>query len=293
MQVEIDQNSGFCFGVVNAINLAEKALEGSQELFCLGEIVHNSKEVERLQKKGLKTINHAQLNEIKNKRVMFRAHGEPPMTYEQAKNNNIELVDATCPVVLRLQKKVRDSYQKAKDVDGQIVIYGEKGHAEVNGLIGQTEGKAIVVEGKQDLDKLDFTKPIFLFSQTTKGIVGLNELHLEILKNTGDSVTVEKNDTVCRQVSNRIPNLKEFSAKHSIILFVSSKSSSNGKLLHKICQEINPRSYFLSGPEDLNPEWFSESDSVGICGATSTPQWLMESVLQSLTEIANKLSPVK
>lgn len=293
MLIEIDQNSGFCFGVVNAIKLAEKALEQTGELYCLGEIVHNTKEVERLQKKGLKTIDHTQLDSLAEKKVMFRAHGEPPSTYEKIKAHNIKLVDATCPVVLRLQMKVRQSYQKAKEVNGQIVIYGEKGHAEVNGLIGQTEGQAIVIENKQDLEKIDPTRPIYLFSQTTKGVTGLNELYKEIIARTGEQTSVEKNDTVCSQVSGRIPNLKEFSQKHNIILFVSSKSSSNGKLLHKICKEINPKSYFLSGPEDIDPNWFTENDSVGICGATSTPQWLMESVLQSLKNIECNFSTSK
>lgn len=285
MQVVIDANSGFCFGVVYAIQHAEEELERSGKLFCLGDIVHNNMEVDRLKAKGLEIINHEQLKELRDCKVLIRAHGEPPETYQIALKNNIELIDASCPVVLKLQHRVRDSFDDiVESGNGQIVIYGEKGHAEVNGLTGQTGDKAIVVKTEEDLDAIDFTKPIHLFSQTTKSTTGFEKmeqlLQERILKAKGsieenDFVT---NDTLCRQVSNREPHMKRFSTQHDVVVFVSGKKSSNGKALYSVCKANNEKSYFISSPDELDYAWFENAKSVGICGATSTPMWLMEQV---------------
>lgn len=289
MKVTIDPNSGFCFGVVYAIQKAEEELLLSGELYCLGDIVHNNKEIERLNEKGLMIINHDQLKELKNCKVLIRAHGEPPETYEIALKNNIELIDASCPVVLKLQHRVRTSFEGIEDNDGQIVIYGEPGHAEVNGLIGQTGGKAILVKNEEDLDKVDFSKPVYLFSQTTKSTAGFQNMkklveersHRAMEKEITDEFLVT-NDTVCRQVSNREPQLRKFSVAHDIILFVSGKKSSNGKALYEVCKSENPHSYFISDENEIDKAWLENAESVGICGATSTPLWLMEKVKGSL-----------
>jgi 4-hydroxy-3-methylbut-2-enyl diphosphate reductase len=275
MKVEIDNNSGFCFGVVYAIEMAEDYLDENGYLYCLGDIVHNDKEVQRLEAKGLKIIDHADLNELRDTTVLIRAHGEPPETYRIALENNIELIDASCPVVLKLQNRVRNAYEE----DAQIVIYGKPGHAEVNGLIGQTHQEAIIVTKEEDLEKIDFSRPISLFSQTTKStegfykIKGLIEARAEQFK---------ANDTICRQVSNRDPQLRIFSSRYDVIIFVSGKKSSNGKVLYEVCKSINPRSYFISDEKEIESYWFDNCNSVGICGATSTPMWLMEDVAKAI-----------
>jgi len=289
MKVTIDSHSGFCFGVVYAIQKAEEELEQSGKLYCLGDIVHNNKEVERLSSKGLRVINHEELKQLSNCKVLIRAHGEPPETYEIALKNNIELIDASCPVVLKLQNRVRTSFDNIEDQDGQIVIYGEPGHAEVNGLIGQTLGKAILVRNEDDLADVDFTKPVYLFSQTTKSTAGFQNMkamieersHRAMEKEITDEFLVT-NDTVCRQVSNREPQLRKFSAIHDVILFVSGKKSSNGKALFEVCKLVNPNSYFISDIDEIDVNWLKNAESVGICGATSTPMWLMEKVAQSI-----------
>lgn len=289
MKVTIDPNSGFCFGVVFAIRMAEEELERSGELYCLGDIVHNNVEVERLKAKGLKIISHEQLGNLHDCKVLIRAHGEPPETYQTAIKNNIELVDASCPVVLKLQNRVRKSFDDVEENDGQVVIYGERGHAEVNGLVGQTNGKAIVVREEADLEQIDFNKPVYFFSQTTKSTDGFRKMKEKIesrINVSGNETTeevFEANDTLCRQVSNREPQLEKFAAEHDVIVFVSGKKSSNGKVLFGVCSRVNPHSYFISDTDELKPEWFTSASSVGICGATSTPMWLMEKVADSLS----------
>ena len=280
MIVEINKKSGFCFGVINAIRAAENELNDSEYLYCLGDIVHNGKEVERLEKKGLKTILKDEYYSLKNCRVLIRAHGEPPETYEYAKQNNIELIDATCPVVLTLQEKVKRSYESKAGQQGQLVIYGKKGHAEIEGLNGQTGYNAIVVESKEEIEKIDTSRPVSFYSQTTKRIEDFNEIAGLIQAKMQPGVPVEIKDTICRQVSNRVPNLKVFSKNYDLILFVAGKKSSNGQYLFSICKEENPNSFIISRTDEIHKEWFSGVNSVGICGATSTPNWLMEEVAE-------------
>jgi len=278
MKVEIDNNSGFCFGVVYAIEMAEDYLDEVGTLFCLGDIVHNDKEVQRLEEKGLKIIDHADLKELRDTTVLIRAHGEPPETYRIALENNIELIDASCPVVLKLQNRVRNAYEE----DSQIVIYGKPGHAEVNGLIGQTHQEAIIVTKEEDLDKIDFSRPISLFSQTTKSTEGFYKIKSLIEARANG---FKANDTICRQVSNRDPQLRIFSTQYDVVIFVSGKKSSNGKVLYEVCKSINPRSYFISDLKEIEPFWFENCQSVGICGATSTPMWLMEEVADAIRNL--------
>lgn len=273
--VEIDPQSGFCFGVVYAIEMAEDFLDEHGSLYCLGDIVHNDREVARLQAKGLKIITHDDLQHLHDTTVLIRAHGEPPSTYELAIRNRITLVDASCPVVLKLQNRVRKAYDDAE----QIVIYGKHGHAEVNGLVGQTHGEATVVMTPEELDGLDLSRPIALFSQTTKSTASFYALAQE-LRNRG--ATVEANDTICRQVSNREPQLARFAPQHDVVVFVAGKKSSNGKVLFEVCRSVNPNTYFVSDASELDPAWFVGAQRVGICGATSTPQWLMEDVKQAV-----------
>jgi 4-hydroxy-3-methylbut-2-enyl diphosphate reductase len=288
MKVTIDPHSGFCFGVVFAIQMAEDELEQSGTLYCLGDIVHNNKEIERLKAKGLKIINHEDLKSLHDCKVLIRAHGEPPETYQMAINNNIELIDASCPVVLKLQNRVRTSFDGLENDGGQIVIYGEVGHAEVEGLVGQTNGDAIIVSKEEDLEKIDFNKPVYFFSQTTKSTDGFNRMQhlieerLKVIQGEVDSDNFISNDTVCRQVSNREPQLRKFAKEHEIILFVSGKKSSNGKALFGVCKEENERTYFISETEEIGEINFNGIISVGICGATSTPMWLMEEVANAL-----------
>ena len=281
-KTEIDKGSGFCFGVVTAITKAEQVLAEGNKLYCLGDIVHNSKEVERLQKMGLITINHEQFKKLKDATVLLRAHGEPPTTYEIAKNNNITIIDATCPVVLNLQKKIKKEHIDVDDKEKQIVIYGKDGHAEVLGLVGQTQGKAIVINNLEQTKKLDFSKSIRLYSQTTKSLDEFQEIVAYIENHIENEVTFKYFDTICRQVANRIPNIKKFASAHDLIFFVSGKKSSNGKILFNECKKINPNSHFIEGVEEIKIDLLNSAKSIGICGATSTPKWLMEEVLNFL-----------
>jgi len=288
MEVTIDVNSGFCFGVVFAIQMAEDELKNSGNLYCLGDIVHNNMEVERLEKKGLKIIDHEQFKTLRDTKVLIRAHGEPPETYRTAIENNIELIDASCPVVLKLQNRIRNGVENLGE--GQIVVYGKEGHAEVNGLVGQTNGKAIIVDKIEDLGKLDYSKPIQFFSQTTQPTEGFKLMRDEIQRRINESgnsneIVLESNDTLCRQVSNREPQLREFAANHDIIVFVSGKKSSNGKVLFDVCHEVNAQSYFVSTWEEVDSSWFDNDSKVGICGATSTPMWLMEDIAEKLRQL--------
>jgi len=289
MVVTVDDKSGFCFGVTNAIGKAEEILASDSELYCLGEIVHNDVEVSRLADKGLVTIDHNLLKNINNRKVLIRAHGEPPITYQQAKANGLEIIDASCPVVLKLQERIRKSYATTLQNGGQIVIYGKKGHAEVNGLVGQTENSAIVVESINDIDAIDFGKPICLYSQTTKSIEGFKALKAEIerrIAETGsDLSTFESHDTICRQVANRQPQLIQFAKANDVIIFVSGKKSSNGKVLYEVCRSQNEQTYMVEDENEIESSWFNQAQSVGICGATSTPRWLMERVAQHIREI--------
>lgn len=289
MVVTVDDKSGFCFGVTNAIGKAEEILASESELYCLGEIVHNDVEVSRLADKGLVTIDHNLLKNINNRKVLIRAHGEPPTTYQQAKANGLEIIDASCPVVLKLQERIRKSYATTLQNGGQIVIYGKKGHAEVNGLVGQTENSAIVVESINDIDAIDFGKPICLYSQTTKSIEGFKALKAEIerrIAETGsDLSTFESHDTICRQVANRQPQLMQFALANDVIIFVSGKKSSNGKVLYEVCRSQNEQTYMVEDENEIESSWFNQAQNVGICGATSTPRWLMERVAQHIREI--------
>lgn len=277
--VEIDEGSGCCFGVVNATQKAENTLEKEGILFSLGDIVHNSEEVSRLSNKGLKSIDNEQFEQLANTKVLIRAHGEPPSTYQKAKERGIQLVDATCPVVLKLQKRIAEAYMNCKN-NTQIVIYGKRGHAEVVGLVGQTAGEAIVIENCLQLDKLDFTKNILLFSQTTQSIDGFKEIVAAIKGKIANDVNFDYKDTICRQVANRTPRIKAFALNHEVVFFLSDKKSSNGKVLYEECKKINPRTYFLSKLEEFDKTVLEGVHSVGISGATSTPKWQMEKLKQ-------------
>ncbi len=282
-RIEIDKNSGFCFGVVNAIRKAEEELEKSGRLYCLGDIVHNNSEVTRLQEKGLITIDHDTFARLHDVKVLLRAHGEPPETYRIARENRIEIIDATCPVVLQLQRKIKQSYEQSDPEREQIVIYGKRGHAEVNGLVGQTDGHAVVVEGVEDFDRLDFTKKIKLYSQTTKSVEGLQSVVEEITRRCGGEPP-EYHDTICRQVANRIPNIRNFAHQHDLILFVCGRKSSNGKVLYEECRKENPSTHMVSDVSEIDAAWLAGRDSIGICGATSTPKWLMEEVARYVSD---------
>lgn len=275
--IEIDSESGFCFGVTTAIKKAEEELAKGTPLYCLGDIVHNGQECERLKKLGLITINHEEYAKLKNVKVLLRAHGEPPETYRIAAENNIEIIDATCPVVLRLQKRIKQEYtSKESEKEKQIVIYGKNGHAEVLGLVGQTNGEAIVIEKIEEVDKIDLNKDVRLYSQTTKSLDEFWSIVSYIEQNISKSATFQYFDTICRQVANRMPNIRKFAASHDVILFVCGQKSSNGKILFHECKEINPNTYQVDKPEDIDMEWFRDAKSIGICGATSTPKWLMD-----------------
>ncbi len=278
MRVEIDRRSGFCFGVINAIRSAEAELENAGRLYCLGDIVHNEQEVQRLEKMGLESVSKEKYFTLKNCKVLIRAHGEPPETYEYAEKNNIELIDATCPVVITLQEKVKQSYDAHIPDNGQVVIFGKKGHAEIIGLNGQTDNRAIVIESINELDKIDYSRPVSLYSQTTKRIEDFYAIAEEVKSRMNPGLQLEIKDTICRQVSNRVPNLKKFAANFDLILFVAGKKSSNGQYLYSICKETNDNSYIIADTAEINKDWFSSVESVGICGATSTPNWLMDEV---------------
>ncbi|KGN86244.1 4-hydroxy-3-methylbut-2-enyl diphosphate reductase [Porphyromonas sp. COT-290 OH860] len=288
--IEIDQQSGFCFGVINAIKHAERELASdAKELYCLGDIVHNDQEVERLQTKGMQTIDYEGLKQLSGKRVLFRAHGEPPQVYSWAKERNIELVDATCPVVVRLQKQILKKYTEIKPLDGQIVIYGKKGHAEVNGLVGQTNGEAIVIQTAEDIEAVDFGRPVALFSQTTQSLSGFHELIETLRDRMQPGIRFDYQDTICRQVSNRMPHIKEFASQHELIFFVAGPKSSNGKVLYAHCRQSNERTIFVSSANEVTREMLEPMPkTIGICGATSTPKWQMEEVaarIKSLLDI--------
>lgn len=282
VQIEIDNGSGFCFGVTTAIKKAEEELAKGGTLYCLGDIVHNSMEVERLHHQGLITIDHDQLRELHGVKVLLRAHGEPPSTYEIARQNNIDIIDATCPVVLALQRRIKRQYDN--NPDAQIVIFGKNGHAEVLGLVGQTDSHAIVLENVEDVKRLDFTRDIYLYSQTTKN---LNEFHTiidYIQAHISPTATFKSFDTICRQVANRMPNIATFAAKHDLILFVCGRKSSNGKVLFHECQKVNPNSHLIESASEIDFAWLDGVRTIGICGATSTPKWLMEECREAILQ---------
>ena len=290
MKVTIDKYSGFCFGVVYAIQMAEDILAKEDQLYCLGDIVHNNKEVDRLKNMGLKIINPDNLKDISDCKVMIRAHGEPPETYAIALKNNIQLLDASCPVVLKLQHQIKEGYEDIKEIDGQVIIFGKEGHAEVTGLLGQTKNEAIIVTTIDDLEKVDFSKSIYIYSQTTKSpkaYKAISDVIAERVKlEAGENVKYIVHDTLCRQVSGREPQLKQFSKGNDVIVFVSGQKSSNGKMLYQSCKEENNNSYFISDVDEINTDWFNDINSVGICGATSTPRWLMENVQNTIENIS-------
>lgn len=286
--IDIDTNSGFCFGVTTAIRKAEAELETTGRLYCLGDIVHNSDEVERLRLKGLVTITHEEMAGLHDVKVLLRAHGEPPSTYELARRNNIEIIDATCPVVLQLQRRIKQSYDSDPAHQAQIVIYGKRGHAEVNGLVGQTDGTAIVVEEPGGLDRLDYGRDILLYSQTTKSPQGFAEMTDEIARRKSPATDFRSFDTICRQVSGRVTGLRRFAAEHEVVLFVSGQKSSNGKILLGECMEANPATHHISNASQIDPSWLHGARSIGICGATSTPRWIMEEVRDHVAKLIDR-----
>ena len=291
MVVEIDSQSGFCFGVQNAVEIAEKALLRGEKVFSLGSIVHNDKEVERLASLGLTATNRDEFRTLKNCKVLIRAHGEPPETYITAEKNNVTIIEATCPIVKKLQSKIKETWLNTKEVKGQVVIFRKPGHAEVIGLLGQTNNEAIIVSGPDDFHKIDVKRPVHLFSQTTmrvKDYRNFTDYLLLKMKENGISDPDKNliiNKTICGQVSNREPHLKAFARKHDIIIFVSGRESSNGKMLYSVCNRINPNTHFVSSPEELDKSWFTGKKSVGVCGATSTPKWLIENIHDIITNI--------
>ena len=275
LQIEIDNGSGFCFGVTTAIKKAEEELAKGTKLYCLGDIVHNGMECERLSEMGLIIINHDDMRELHNAKVLLRAHGEPPETYELARRNNIEIIDATCPVVLQLQKRIKQQYDESRET-AQIVIFGKKGHAEVLGLVGQTQSTAIVIESFDEVAKLDFSRDIYLYSQTTKSLDEFHRIIDYIQSHISKDATFKSFDTICRNVANRMPNISQFATKHDLILFVCGRTSSNGRVLYNECLRVNPNTHLVEDPQEIQPEWLEGIQTVGICGATSTPRWLME-----------------
>ena len=285
LNIEIDNGSGFCFGVTTAIQKAEEELARGNKLYCLGDIVHNGMECERLREMGLITINHDEMAQLHDAKVLLRAHGEPPETYELARQNNIEIIDATCPVVLQLQKRIKRQYDSNNQSDSpsqsvksaaQIVIFGKKGHAEVLGLVGQTHSNAIVIEHFDEVSQLDFSRDIYLYSQTTKSLDEFHRIIEYIQEHISPHATFKSFDTICRSVANRMPNISQFASRHDLILFVCGRKSSNGKVLFEECRRINPNTHLIEGPAEINPQWLEDIKTVGICGATSTPKWLME-----------------
>ena len=304
LQIEIDDGSGFCFGVTTAIKKAEEELVKGETLYCLGDIVHNGMECERLRQLGLVTIDHGQMQQLHDVKVLLRAHGEPPQTYELARRNHIEIIDATCPVVLQLQKRIKKQYEtpiepprgeaagthanespSGEDMGASIVIFGKKGHAEVLGLVGQTEGRAIVIESLDDAKRLDYGRDIYLYSQTTKSLDEFHRIIEYIQQHIAPAATFRWFDTICRSVANRMPNISSFAAKHDLILFVCGRKSSNGRVLFNECLRVNPNSRLIEGPEEIDPSWLEGIETVGICGATSTPKWLMEQCRDALQQM--------
>lgn len=292
MKIEIDKGSGFCFGVVNAIEKAEEALGSGCHVFSLGDIVHNYAEVRRLERMGLSTVGAGDLGALGGKTVLIRAHGEPPATYRKAAETGIEILDATCPVVARLQKRVRSAYEDMRAVGGQVVLLGKRGHAEVVGLAGQAGGDVIVIEGLHDLVLIDYSKPVYLLSQTTQSLSLFGEVSEEIVRRAADPDSVVIKDTICRQVANREPNLREFASRFDVIIFVSGRKSSNGKVLCEVCREANPKTHHVEDETELRDEWFEGAESVGICGATSTPAWSMEMVAAAVDKIDKLRNPI-
>ena len=282
VKIEIDNGSGFCFGVTTAIQKAEEELAKGNTLYCLGDIVHNGQECERLKKMGLITINHEEFAQLHDVKVLLRAHGEPPATYELARKNHIEIIDATCPVVLRLQKRIKQEYDKSSNT--QIVIYGKNGHAEVLGLVGQTNGQAIVIEGMKEVDRLDFSKDIRLYSQTTKSLDEFRQIVEYTQAHISPEASFEYHDTICRQVANRMPNIRNFAASHDLVFFVCGRKSSNGKILYHECKQVNPNTYLIDQPGEIDHNLLKNVQSIGICGATSTPKWLMEECKKVILE---------
>ena len=279
-QIEIDSGSGFCFGVTTAIRKAEEELAGGNALYCLGDIVHNGMECERLKQMGLVTINHDEMAKLHDVKVLLRAHGEPPETYALARQNNIEIIDATCPVVLQLQRRIKRKYDEAPDA--QIVIFGKPGHAEVLGLVGQTGGKARVIHHFDDVKSLDFGRDIYLYSQTTKSLDEFHRIIEYIQVHISPKAVFKSYDTICRQVANRMPNVSSFASRHDLVLFVCGRKSSNGRVLFNECRRVNPNSHLIEGPDEIKLEWLDGASTIGICGATSTPKWLMEKCLEAI-----------
>ncbi len=317
LKIEIDSGSGFCFGVTTAIKKAEEELAQGRPLYCLGDIVHNGMECERLRRMGLITINHDEMSRLHDVKVLLRAHGEPPETYELARRNNIEIIDATCPVVLQLQKRIKEQYKASPNpipVQGSptrylseegdvfasktieapsgavggagalIVIFGKKGHAEVLGLVGQTDGNAIVIESFDEVKKLDFTRDIYLYSQTTKSLDEFHHIIDYIQHHISPTAKFRSFDTICRSVANRMPSISQFAARHDLILFVCGRKSSNGRVLYEECLRVNANTHLIEGPEEIDPQWLEGITTVGICGATSTPKWLMEQCRAKLSQ---------
>ena len=289
MVIEIDSGSGFCFGVTTAIRKAEEELAHGNKLYCLGDIVHNGMECDRLRDMGLITIKHDEMRELHNVKVLLRAHGEPPETYELAQRNNIEIIDATCPVVLQLQKRIKRQYEitnsQHPSPDIQIVIFGKRGHAEVLGLVGQTHSSAIVIENFDEVSRLDFTRDIYLYSQTTKSLDEYHRIIDYIQMHISPEAHFERFDTICRNVANRMPNISQFASRHDMILFVCGRKSSNGKVLFNECLQVNPNSHLIENPQEILPEWLEGIETVGICGATSTPKWLMEQARDAIVKM--------
>lgn len=290
MLVETDSHSGFCFGVRNAVEIAENALLKGEQVFSLGPIVHNDREVERLSSLGLVTIDHEGFRKLRNCKVLIRAHGEPPETYQMARQNNIEIIEATCPIVRKLQSRIRQIWDSVKEGKGQVIIFGKPGHAEVVGLLGQINNEGSLLTNPSEAEKIDITIPVYLFSQTTMSVKDYMDLAEAIkirMKEAG--MDPEKNlivhKTICGQVSNREPHLKVFARKHDIVVFVSGKESSNGKMLYSVCKSVNPDTYFISSPDEVDPSWFKGRESVGVCGATSTPKWLIEKTAEVIRNI--------
>ena len=289
LQIEIDNGSGFCFGVTTAIQKAEEELAKGNKLYCLGDIVHNGMECERLREMGLITINHDEMAQLHDAKVLLRAHGEPPETYELARRNNIEIIDATCPVVLQLQKRIKKQYEitntQHPSPNTQIVIFGKRGHAEVLGLVGQTHSNAIVIEHFDEVSQLDFSRDIYLYSQTTKSLDEFHRIIEYIQEHISPDATFRSFDTICRSVANRMPNISQFASKHDLILFVCGRKSSNGKVLFGECLRVNPNTHLIEGPEEIDRHWLADIQTVGICGATSTPKWLMEQCRDALLKM--------
>lgn len=288
LNIEIDEHSGFCFGVTTAIRKAEEELQKGEKLYCLGDIVHNRIECDRLEKMGLITINHEEFSKLHNAKVLLRAHGEPPATYETARNNNLEIIDATCPVVLKLQQRIKNKWQEADTADSQIIIYGQAGHAEVLGLVGQTHGTATVIEKSAQIESIAKDKNTYIYSQTTKSLEGYKQIVREIKEHIDKDRECESFNTVCGQVANRLDGIGKFAKSHELIFFVCGKKSSNGRILFDECRKMNPNSYQIEGPEDLDLSLTEGVHSIGICGATSTPKWLMENCKQAIINYNNK-----